>query len=71
MGSLALAPIGYLLSGPLGEAFGDRAVLLGGALGAFAALGGGLLVRGTWTMRRVERVGAAGGCAPPASTAAG
>jgi MFS family permease len=55
MGSLALAPFGYLLAGPLGEALGERTVLACGALGALAALASALLVRGTWTMRRVER----------------
>src|SRR5215218_4173153 len=40
MGSLALLPLGYLLAGPLGEAFGNTDVLLaGGVLGvAVAAL---------------------------------
>jgi MFS family permease len=56
MGSLALVPIGYLLAGPLGEAFGEPSVLLAGAIGAVGTLSAALLVRGTWTMRRVERV---------------
>jgi MFS family permease len=55
MGSLALVPIGYLLAGPLGEALGAPEVLLAGAIGALGTLSAALLVRGTWTMRRLER----------------
>jgi predicted MFS family arabinose efflux permease len=54
MGSLALVPLGYLLAGPLGEALGESAVLLAGAIGALATLSAALLVRATWTMRRIE-----------------
>jgi hypothetical protein len=39
MGSLALLPLGYLLAGPLAEAFGAREVLVGGgAIGLVVAL---------------------------------
>jgi MFS family permease len=55
MGSLALVPIGYLLAGPLGEALGAPEVLLAGAIGALGTLSAALFVRGTWTMRRLER----------------
>jgi MFS family permease len=55
MGSLALVPIGYLLAGPLGEVFGESTVLLAGAVAALGTLSAALLVRGTWTMRQLER----------------
>ena len=55
MGSLALAPLGYLVAGPLGEALGEREVLAAGALVTTAALAAGLLVRETWTLRRLDR----------------
>jgi Transmembrane secretion effector len=47
MGSLALLPLGYIASGPLGEAFGEAKVLGIGAAIAIAAQGCGLLVRQT------------------------
>jgi hypothetical protein len=56
MGSLALLPIGYLLAGPLGEALGESTVLVAGNLLATVALVAGMLVRGTWTMRRLDAV---------------
>jgi len=56
MGSLALAPVGFLVAGPLGEALGERELLSAGAVVTAVVLGGGLLVRDTWTLRRLERV---------------
>lgn len=56
MVSLSLLPVGYLISGPLGEALGERLVLGVGAVIAGVALAAGLLVRDTWTLRRLERV---------------
>src|SRR5215213_1945799 len=55
MGSLALLPIGFLLAGPAGEAFGARDVLVAGAAVTTVVLAAGLLVRETWTLRRLER----------------
>ena len=55
MGSLALVPIGYVLAGPLAGALGAPEVLLAGAVAALGTLSAALLVRGTWTMRRLER----------------
>jgi hypothetical protein len=52
MGSFGLLPFGYLLSGPLGEAFGAVEVLvLGGAIG-FALQALGLLSPGIWKLER-------------------
>ena len=56
MGSLALLPLGYLIAGPLGEALGGREVLTAGAAVSIAVLASALLVRDTWTLRRLERV---------------
>ena len=56
MGSLALLPIGYLLSGPLGDAFGPEVVLGAGSALATGVLAVGLLVRENWTLRRLEPV---------------
>jgi MFS family permease len=55
MGSLALLPVGYLAAGPLAEAIGARSVLVGGPAIALVALASGLLVRETWTLRRVQK----------------
>jgi MFS family permease len=55
MVSLSLLPLGYLLSGPLGEAFGAQTVLAVGTAAATLALAAGLLVRDTRTLRRLER----------------
>ena len=55
MGSLALVPLGYLIAGPLGEALGPREVVLGGAAVSAVVLAAGLLVRETWTLRRLDR----------------
>jgi len=56
MVSLALAPVGFLLAGPLGEALGVREVLSAGAAVTTLVLLAGLLVRETWTLKRLERV---------------
>ena len=55
MVSLSLLPLGYLLSGPLGEALGARNVLVAGTALAAVALAAGLVVRETRTLRRLER----------------
>jgi MFS family permease len=55
MGSLALLPLGYLIAGPLGEALGAREVLTAGSAISIAVLASALLVRETWTLRRLER----------------
>ena len=57
MGSLALLPIGFVLAGPLGEALGEALVLGVGSALATLALAAGMLVRETWTMRRLEPLG--------------
>jgi hypothetical protein len=52
MGSLALLPLGYVLSGIIGEAVGaSQTLLIGGAISA-VALGMGLLPRETRTLPR-------------------
>jgi MFS family permease len=57
MGSLALLPIGYLVAGPVGEALGESRVLVAGSALATLALVAGMVVRETWTMRRLDAVG--------------
>ena len=52
MGSLALLPIGYVLAGPLGEAFGAVEVLAAGSALALGALVSALLVA---DVRRLAR----------------
>ena len=48
--ALALLPLGYVLAGPLGEAFGAVEVLaVGGAIG-LAALAASLLSRDVWNL---------------------
>ena len=59
MGSLALAPVGYLLAGPAGEALGTSEVLAAGAGVGALVLSAGLLVRGLRDLRRPERAVAA------------
>jgi MFS family permease len=54
MGSLALLPLGYVLSGPLGDELGASHVLVAGSAVATVALAAGMLVRETWTMRRLD-----------------
>jgi MFS family permease len=56
MGSLVLLPLGYIVAGPLGEALGESAVLAVGSVAATAVLATGLLVRETWTLRRLDPV---------------
>ena len=51
MGSLALLPLGYLLAGPLGEAFGAVEVLTVGGCVGLAALLVGTVTRQTWNLR--------------------
>jgi MFS family permease len=55
MGSFALAPVGYLLAGPLAEAWGAREVLATGAALTLALLAVGLVPRQTRELRRTER----------------
>jgi MFS family permease len=50
MGSLALLPIGYVLAGPLGEAFGAIEVLVVGSAIAIAALATTLALREVWNL---------------------
>jgi len=50
MGSLALMPVGYLLAGPLADAFGPRVVLGVGSVIALALLALALLPRSTRTL---------------------
>jgi MFS family permease len=57
MGSFALAPIGYLLAGPLAELVGAPELLLIGAALTVALLVLGLVPRGTRALRRVEGAG--------------
>jgi hypothetical protein len=47
MGSLALLPVGYLVAGPLAQAFGARTVLGIGSVIGFGLLAAGLLPRAT------------------------
>ena len=54
MGSLALLPVGYILAGPLGEALGESLVLIVGSALATLAIAVGMIVRETWTMRRLD-----------------
>lgn len=57
MGSLALLPVGYLIAGPLSNAFGARAVLgVGGVVGALLLLLS-LLPRSTRELRGPTRAG--------------
>jgi MFS family permease len=55
MGSLALLPIGYVLAGPLGEAFGAAEVLVVGSAISLAALLCAFLVREVRSLARLER----------------
>ena len=50
MGSFALLPIGYVLAGPLGEAFGVVEVLAICAAAGFVVQALGLLSRGVWRL---------------------
>jgi MFS family permease len=54
MGSLALLPLGFLLAGPFGQAFGASEVLVvGGLVGLLVALLA-LATPGVWQLRRLE-----------------
>ena len=53
MGSLALAPLGYLLAGPIAEVVGGREVIGAGAALTLALLGLGLLPRQTRGLTRL------------------
>jgi hypothetical protein len=53
MGSLALLPIGYVLAGPLGEAFGASEVLAIGSAVSLTALLCAFLVK---DVRQLERL---------------
>ena len=53
--SLGLLPAGFVLAGPLGEAFGEVEVMIGGSLIAFGSVAIGLLPRETRELRRIER----------------
>jgi predicted MFS family arabinose efflux permease len=61
MVSLGLVPLGFLIAGPLAEAYGASTVLAGGALLALAAMLGGLAPRETRTLRRLEIAPDSGG----------
>jgi MFS family permease len=52
--SLGLVPLGFLLAGPLAEAYGASTVLIGGSLLALLAMLGGLAPRETRMLRRLE-----------------
>jgi hypothetical protein len=54
MGSLALLPLGYLLAGPAGRAYGESRVMLVGSLVALVLLGLALVPRSTWWLARIE-----------------
>jgi MFS family permease len=65
MGSLALMPIGYVLSGPVGAALGEVEVMtVGGVLGALA-MALALLPRSTRTLERWEGEASHEGLLPP------
>jgi len=59
MGSLALAPLGFLLAGPLAAAFGAREVLAAGGVVGLVLLGLALLPRSTRTLGHPSRAAAA------------
>jgi hypothetical protein len=54
MGSLALLPLGYLLAGPLGDAFGDANVLTVGGIVGTGVMTLALVPRSTRTMLRID-----------------
>jgi MFS family permease len=54
MGSLALLPVGYLLAGPMAEAFGATEVLVtGGLIGLLVALAA-MATPGVWRLERLQ-----------------
>jgi MFS family permease len=54
MGSLALLPLGYLLAGPLAEAFGAVEVLIAGGALAFVVQIVALITPGVWKLERLQ-----------------
>jgi MFS family permease len=68
MGSLALLPLGYVLSGVIGDAIGAPQTLAAGSAICLAALALGLLPRDTRTLPRFEP-GAAGMATSPQAAA--
>jgi len=54
MGSLALLPLGYLLAGPLAEAFGAVEVLVVGGLLAFLVQLAALVTPGVWRLPAIQ-----------------
>jgi hypothetical protein len=60
MVSLGLVPLGFLLAGPLAEAYGAANVLIAGSLLALLAMLGGLAPRETRSLRRLEMTPDAG-----------
>jgi MFS family permease len=54
MGSLALLPVGFLLAGPLAEAFGAVEVLIVGGLLAFVVQVVGLVTPGVWRLKAIQ-----------------
>jgi predicted MFS family arabinose efflux permease len=57
MGSLALLPLGYVLAGPLGEAFGSVEVLVVGGVLATVANLAALVTPGVWRLQNSPRPG--------------
>ena len=56
MGSLALLPLGYVLAGPLGEAFGAVEVLVvGGVLATLVPTSPALVTPGVWRLQNSPR----------------
>jgi MFS family permease len=55
MGSLALLPLGYVLAGPLGEAFGSIEVLVVGGVLATVANLAALVTPGVWRLQNSPR----------------
>jgi MFS family permease len=54
MGSLALLPLGYILAGPLAEAFGAVEVLVAGGVLAFVVHIVALITPGVWKLERLQ-----------------
>jgi MFS family permease len=57
MGSLALLPLGYVLSGPVGEAVGNTEVLIAGGLLGTAVAALGLAIPDVWRLRAITSGG--------------
>ena len=54
MGSLGLLPVGYLLAGPLAEAFGAVEALIAGGVLAFVVQIVALITPGVWKLERLQ-----------------